>query len=116
MSQPILNSITLKALSVVPVRLKKTAFIEIPEKIGTVKQHLGFSSRRWTITGSFSGSTKTTDRDNLQNIYDNNTTIVFTNEEGTSYNVKILDFQPFNANYGTKIIYNNMLIEEIESE
>ena len=36
---------------------------------------------------------------------------VFVDEEGTSYNVKIMQFDWFNENYGTKITWSMRLME-----
>ena len=112
MSLPTLEGTTLYPTILLPTRRKKTSRIQIPEKSGTVKQYLGFESRQWSITGHFKGSTKTTDRDAIKTLYDDNTTSTFVDDESDSYEVKILDFVPVNVSYGTKINYT-MLLEEV---
>lgn len=112
MSLPTLEGTTLYPMSVIPSRPKKTSRIQIPEKNGTVKQHMGYESRRWAITGHFKGASKTTDRNTVQTLYNNNTTSTYIDDESNSYETKILNFIPINTNYGTKINYT-MLLEEV---
>ena len=111
MQKPTLGALTLNILDMKPTYPKAIVKHQIPTRDGDRIQNMGFDSRQWSFKCEFLGASKDANVATLNGYYTNDDTVVFTDEAGTAFNVKISELTIVRENTDTKISCELILIE-----